>query len=423
MTNRLHAVALATVPALACASALAAPAPTPTFGAPIALGEGFSLDPILDARLRLENVDTATKGADAVTARARFGAELAHAPSHLAVLVEGQGTVALDGNYNGLSFVPARARPAYAVVADPESLTLHRLQAQYRSDPLTVTVGRQRINLDDQRWVGASGWRQNEQVFDAVRGEGHAGAFFADATYADSQRTIYGSEAGPRVAYGGRFWFLGAGVRTKGFTLKSFAYLLDYDKALQTGALAASLASTQTYGLRATGLIPLGKALKLNLTGSYASQSNYRLNPASYSADYTFVQGDLGWKAWTLTGGHEVLGSDSGHAVQTPMATMHAWDGWADQFLTTPASGLAQSFAGLARSFPEIRALPGLKANVTWRDFHSAATATHYGDEWDASAGFKLGPVNLLAKFADFRAKATGYTSTRKFWLQAEAAF
>jgi len=47
---------------------------------------------------------------------------------------------------------------------------LNRLQVAYSGLPDTVvTVGRQRINLDNQRFVGAVAFRQNEQTFDALR--------------------------------------------------------------------------------------------------------------------------------------------------------------------------------------------------------------------------------------------------------------
>ncbi|MGL1204265.1 alginate export family protein, partial [Vibrio parahaemolyticus] len=76
----------------------------------------------------------------------------------------------------------------------------------------TITVGRQRITLDDQRWVGNAGWRQNEQRFDAARIETRLGPIAFDVTRAINQVTTQGNRAGPRRAYGGRFWFLGAGA-------------------------------------------------------------------------------------------------------------------------------------------------------------------------------------------------------------------
>ena len=52
----------------------------------------------------------------------------------------------------------------------------------------------------------------------------------------------------------------------------------------------------------------------------------------------------------------------------------------------------------------------------------SAVGDIDYGTEWDASAGFKVGKIGLLFKYADYDAKDFGI-DTRKFWLQAEWAF
>jgi len=423
MTNRLLAGAALIAAPMALAHPAFAAAPAKTFGSPIAVSDSVTIDPMMDARLRWENVDTPAKGADAVTLRLRSGLEIKHAPSHLSVLVEAEATGALVNDYNALAFLPAKAKPAYANVADPQNIELNRLQIQYRTKELGLTVGRQRINLDDQRWVGSVGWRQNEQTFDAVRGEVTLGPVSLDATYANSQRTIFGVDAGPRTAYDGKFVFLGAGVKAGPVAVKGFAYLLDYDTAEQVPALAASLADTQTYGARATAVLPLSKAVKLNLAASYARQSNYKNNPAKYGADY--IAGDAGLAAygWTLGGGYELLGSDGkvsgGHAVQAPMGTLHKFNGWADLFLTTPAAGLEDIYAGASKVFPK---LSGLNAAVTWHTFHSDAGHVHYGDEWDASLGFKVRKVALLAKFADYNAKGFG-VDTRKFWLQAEYSF
>ena len=61
---------------------------TPAFGAPVDVGNGIVIDPILDGRLRWEDVSQPTKdlSADAVTMRVRAGVEVKDKPSHLAVL-------------------------------------------------------------------------------------------------------------------------------------------------------------------------------------------------------------------------------------------------------------------------------------------------------------------------------------------------
>ena len=132
----------------------------------------------------------------------------------------------------------SQRRTAFSVVADPENIELNRLQLQYKGKAVTVTVGRQRINLDDQRFVGAVGWRQNEQTFDAARIEAKIGPVSLDGTYAISQRTIWGYEGEGRTAFDGDFVFLGAGAKLGPVQLKAFAYLLDYDAKEQPGALA-----------------------------------------------------------------------------------------------------------------------------------------------------------------------------------------
>jgi hypothetical protein len=123
-----------------------------------------------------------------------------------------------------------------------------------------------------------------------------------------------------------------------------------------------------------------------------------------------------------LTAGYEELGSDGGVAAfQTPLATLHAFNGWADLFLTTPATGLRDYYAGVGKTFA-VPFLPGLKADLTYHEFDSEFGGLDYGSEWDASLGFKLGPVALLAKYA--RYEASGFAvDTEKFWLQGEVTF
>lgn len=397
--------------------ALAAP------GDPVKVSDSITIDPIVDARLRYEAVDQPATDADALTLRMRAGAEV-RTSSGFALLAEAEGTLALVDNYNAFPFpiADSQRRPGHSVVADPMNVELNRLQVQYKSKAVTLTVGRQRINLDDQRWVGAVGWRQNEQTFDAARGEAKIGPVSLDATYAISQRTIFGFEGGPRNAYEGGFALLGAGAKLGPVNLKAFAYLLDYDLAEQGGTQAVALADTKTFGVKATTSLHLSKALKLNFAASYARQSDYKQNPVDFSADYIALEGGLAFKQIGVIAGWELKGSDNGRAVQTPMATLHKFDGWADLFLVTPAAGLEDLYVGAAWKFDKVKALPGLNAAVTWHDFRSDVGDVKFGNEWDASIGFKLGRVNVLAKYADYSAAGAG-VDTKKFWLQAEIAY
>lgn len=414
---KLAAIAMALAAITISSAASAAP------DDPVKLDPNLTLDPILDGRLRYEGVDTSTTDADALTLRLRAGAELRHS-SGLSVLAEAEGVLALANTYNAFAFpVSSRQRrTGYAVVADPMNVELNRAQVQYKSKLLTLTLGRQRINLDDQRFVGSVGWRQNEQTFDAVRAEAKAGPVNVDGVYATSQRTIFGIDAGPRQSFDGSFIFLGAGTNVGPVQVKGFAYLLDYDLKEQGGSLALPNADTQTYGVRATGNFSLTKTARLSLAASTAWQSDWRDNPLDYSATYLAAEGTVSDKRLAAMAGYERLGGNGIRAFQTPMATLHKFNGWADLFLVTPASGLEDIYGGAAVKFPGVKAISGLNLAMTWHRFEAAQGGQHFGNEWDASVGFKRGAMNVLAKFADYRANSFG-ADTRKAWLQVELAY
>ncbi|WP_338445078.1 alginate export family protein [Pelagerythrobacter marensis] len=398
----------ALAPVLAAAwPQMAAAAPGDT----IEIGGGASLDPILAARLRHEVVDQAgaPDEARALTLRVRAGA--AFKVDDFTILAEGEGTAVLVDDYNDT--LPGNGVEPFPVVADPENVELNRLQVSWMRDGTGVTVGRQRIILDDARFVGNVGWRQNEQTFDAVRGQAKVGPVSLDATYANSQRTIFGADS-PNAHFDGDLVLLNGGVDLAAVEAKAFAYLIDYDTRLAF--------SSQTYGVRVGGGIAIPAVGKLEAQASYARQSDYGSNPVAYDADYWNAQLGLSVFGFDLKAGYEELGSDGGTAaIQTPLATLHAFNGWADVFLTTPAAGLRDHYVTVGRAIG-VPFLPGLKAGLTYHEFDSAFGGLDYGHEWDASLGFTLGPAALLAKYANYQADGFA-VDTEKFWLQAEIGF
>ncbi|MGE4324269.1 MAG: alginate export family protein [Sphingobium sp.] len=406
------AVAVLAVPAVVAHPVHAAP----EWGKPVEAGGGVTFDPIVEGRLRYEHIDQPTSKADALTMRLRTGAEIGL--NRLSFLAEAEGTLAMVKDYNAFPFAIAggQRRPQFSTIADPMNVELNRLHLRYKSAVATVTVGRQRINLDDQRWVGSVAWRQNEQTFDAVRGEAKLGPVSVDGTYAISQRTLFGVDAGPRQSYDGDFLFGGVGAKLGPVNVKGFAYLLDYDESF----FAAN--SSQTYGLRATATLPVSRAARLSLAGSYARQSDYGSNPFDYAADYIAAEAVVTVKGVGLTAGYERLGSDNGRALQTPMATLFKFNGWADVFLTTPADGLRDVYGGVSYNFDGVKALPGLNAGATYHRYSSDAGSQRYGDEWNVTLGFRLGATGITARYAAYDAGSFGVDS-RKFWLQAEFAY
>ncbi|MDO7842887.1 alginate export family protein [Sphingomonas sp. CA1-15] len=383
-----------------------------------------TLKPIIDARLRYEHVEQVplAADADALTLRIRAGFEAK--AKDWSFLAESEALLAINPAYNsGLN-----GKTTYPIVPDPQNIELNRLQLQYRGLPNTViTVGRQRINLDDQRFVGSVAWRQNEQTFDAARVEWSGIEHIKfDLTYADNVRTIWGADGGNALGparlgeIGGNNVLGNVGYTTKYGALTGFAYLVDQNAA------PVFANSSQTYGGRFVGAYPLSPHVKLTYLASYASQSNYRRNPNRYQANY--YAGELGLAVNTLTlgGGYEVLGADTkgngGVAVtsfQTPLATLHKFNGWADKFLVTPTNGLRDAYGTIGYGWKKPLGLDAIALTAVYHRFDSDRLGQHYGDEIDAQAVFRKGKYAALLKYADYRADAFG-TDTKKFWASLE---
>ncbi len=403
MTNRFCLLAAASTLAFAT-PALAAP------GDPIPLGEDLIVDLQVATRLRYEMVDQPNlpDEANAVTARARVGAEFS--AWGIKLLVEGEGTGALVNDYNDT--LPFNGAEPYPVVADPENIELNRLQLSYVSNGSGVTVGRQRINMGNQRFVGAVGWRQNEQTFDAIRGQLKTGPVSFDAVLASSQRTIFGDHS-PNGHFDGTLFLGNVVLDLPVVDATAFTYLLDYETRLAM--------SSQTYGLTVSAAIPVG-GMAFNASATVATQEDAGGNPTNYRTEY--LQAELGTTlaGFTVSVAFEELGSDHGVAsFQTPLATLHAFQGWADLFLTTPANGVRDYYATVRRQVA-VPALGNVTAQVAYHEFDSAYGGLSYGSEWDASLGFRVGPFNIVAKYANY--DSDGFAvDTQKFWLQAEWGF
>ncbi len=123
-----------------------------------------------------------------------------------------------------------------------------------------MTLGRQRINLDDQRFVGGVGWRQNEQTYDA----GRVRVTFAehavlDYSYLWNINRIFGPEGGAQASdWNCECHVLNLSTEPwRKAQLAVFAYQLDLEEA-------ATLAS-RTLGARLSGTYQLGCETNLEL--------------------------------------------------------------------------------------------------------------------------------------------------------------
>ncbi|MDF2495435.1 MAG: hypothetical protein K0S66_2369 [Sphingomonas sp.] len=385
-----------------------------------AYAQDVELKPLVDARVRYEHVDQdgLTRDADALTIRIRSGVEATL--GGWSALVEAQGTLAaVDRYYDGVTGDPSRP-----LVADPENIALYRAQLRYQGEAFAVTAGRQRIILDDERFVGNVGFRDNAQTFDAVRAEvTPLPALKLDVTYAWSVRTIWGiNGTGARpTAIGGDNVFANLSYATPIGTLTGFAYLVDQDEA----AVQGYRLSSQSYGARLAGSRALSPAAKLAWQLSYARQSDWRRNPNSYSANYYLADATLTVSGWSLNAGYEVLGADNGTALtsfQTPLGTNFKFQGWADKFLTTPPNGVRDLYLGGGYGWKNVLGADAITLGGTWHRFRSDRLGERYGTEVDLLASVKVRRALVSLRHARYRADSFA-TDTDKTWVQLDWAY
>lgn len=383
--------------------------------------QSITLTPSVDVRLRYEGVeqDGIDRSADAVTIRVRTG--ITARRGALSAVVEAQGNLAIVDRFEDGVSGPSR----YPGVGDPENVALYRAQLQYRTAALTGTAGRQRVVLDDERFVGIANFRQNGRTFDAARAEwSPLPGLKADLTYAWSVRTpngINGSGARP-TAIGGDNVFANLAYATPIGLLTGFAYLVDQDEA----AIQGYRLSSQSYGGRLAGSRDLARGVKLSWQFSGARQSDYHRNPNRYRASYYLADAGLDVAAARIGAGYEVLGAADGPArgtaltsFQTPLAAIFKFQGWADKFTTTPPDGVRDLYGSATWTWKTVGPLNGVQLQGVVHRFTSDRLVRHYGNELNLLASARWRRYTASVRFADYRADRFA-TDTRKVWLELD---
>jgi hypothetical protein len=374
--------------------------------------------PLIDLRLRFENVEQEplANEANATTLRARLGFETGKV-GNTALLAEGEGVFPIDGAYRPDPLLPKNA--AYPVVSDPEGYEINRLQLTNTSLPgTTITLGRQRIGLDDQRFIGNSGWRQNEQTFDALRVVNKSVEnLVLDVSYLDRINRVNGPES-PQGRYEGDSFLFNAGYQTKIGKLTGFGYLLEFEP--MAGVPAAVRDSTSTYGLRLAGDGPVGK-VRLAYAASYAKQTDYADNPLEFDVDYRMEEVSVTFEQFTFGVGEEIFEGTGVKGFTTPLGTLHKFQGWADKFVATPPNGIEDRYVNLGGSFKALGPFATLGIVVSYHDYNAEHIDAYYGDELNLSLAIKHKKLNAMLKFADFQQGALASArDTKKVWAQAE---
>jgi hypothetical protein len=417
-TKRASALAMAAALPLAAATAPAvAEEPTPVD----ALVNG---DVDLNFRYRFESVDQQgfDEDANASTLKSRLTYNSADWRSaSLTVEFDHVTAVGSDETYNSTRN-GVTDRP---VVADPEGADLN--QAYFEYDGLFDTRfrgGRQRILLDNQRFFGGVGWRQNEQTYDALTFKNSS---LPDTTlyygFIGNVNRIFGPEEAdsgePAADFNTDVHILNASYKgLPGHTITGYSYWMDVQDA--------DGLSNRTTGAYVKGEVPLELPVTPFYRLEYADQSDHADNPSDFDAEYLHAYGGLKGEIWSAKVGVEELGADDngGGAFRTPFATLHKFQGFADKFLTTAGGGQDVTDTYVSGNVTFL----GATFAAFYHDYEEEDGSDDLGDEINLVAKRSFGEhFGGLIKYADYSSgdQGTGFANddTEKLWLQLTANF
>ncbi len=370
----------------------------------------------LSFRLRFEDVDV-----DNATGDDAHGLTLRSRLNYTTGVYEGFGAMVefdnvseLDGNDYPTSqgLKNTGNYPGRAIIADPVGTEVNQAYLSYSNVDTVAKYGRQRIVLDNQRFIGGVAFRQNEQTYDAFSLE-HKCEFDLKVFYAhiNNVNRIFG-EDDPFVSdidsksdilnvnYSG--WSAGS--------LVFYTYLLD-EKKTNT--------EYDTYGLRFSG-----KKENFGYQLEYATQDTKLANGSDFDADYILAEGSINVADATFALGIENLQSDNGSfGFATPLATGHKFQGWTDQFLNTPNEGVIDIYFTVGADFD------GIKLLAVYHDFTADTDNLSGDDDLGSEIGFlaskQMGDYNLSLKYANYDAGDSSFNKadTQKLWLTVSADF
>lgn len=387
---------------LAVAPQLHAGEPTPATPSP-APAEQW-LTPTIDIRARYEFGDV--DGLDpshASTFRERLGLKTM-AWNGLSAFVEGEFSQAAIDDFNGGAPGADPFDPANSPILDPQTNELNQGFLQYEGFDTLARVGRQRLIYDNAAFIGNVGWRQNEQTYDAVSLSNKSidGLTFNYA-YVNQVNRIYGSEADAPLARTSNVQDLAANAHlvnasyagVQGVTLGAYAYVMDFENYGRW--------NNNTFGVSGKG-----ELLNLALHGELAFQDKAGVL-ANEDATYAHLTATKAFGTHSLTLGVEHLAA----GFKTPLATVHAFNGFAD---VTDAARISGEHNGLTDVYVA-HTMP-IFWGVKWMNvLHSLGDneiSPGYGWEFDSVLTRKFDDhFTVIAKFALFESKGDSYTAAR----------
>jgi hypothetical protein len=368
------------------------------FPAPAVTAE-HSID--VAARLRAIHVDQEVTHGKAGSALLRVSLESTwHEHIDSLVQLDHIATFFRDNHSDGVR------NPDRPLIPGPPGTDINQAFIRYRPGPATISLGRQRIEYDNQRFVGSDNYWQREQTFDSLSTE---------FLFSSTSRIHYAYIANAKRIFGDRT------LPDTDYTLPSFNHLppelladhrhdthllrlewneWDYQQLVFYSYLIdnrdLSEWSNDTMGLRYR-YSRRAATLRYRLEAEIARQKLTKV-PGNPEPDYRMLEIGLGRGSVEVLARHEVLGADDGSGFITPLGSVYRFQGLAGVFSYTPANGVVDNSLGFTwRAHP-------WRIDTTWHHFRSDAGDRRYGRELDIDVNYQLTRQHRLQlRYAHFR--------------------
>ncbi len=327
-------------------------------------------------------------------------------------------------------------------------------------------LGRQTIIYDNHRWVGDVIWRNNNVSMNAFRFDNSSIKNLGISySYVKKVKRLFGENSifnewkfddGHLINLTYTFPEFGK--------LTAYGYLLDFNDNPRTPFpegngiappfITGNVFDSDTLGLRFVGRHEIGDSFDLQTEFEWANQDptdDAGESPVTGAEvadfddnDYFNIELGLQWggtrvdnigflpvgePTYQIRVGREVLEGNGVNAVQTPLATVHAFNGWADVFVAAPG-GSATPVGGLEDTSVTLQIL-GLfgdyigknKIVLAYHDYEAEDDdfgPDDYGDEinflWGKPNMFGVNGLLGAIKYADYDADDFG-VDTKKMWV------
>lgn len=272
-----------------------------------------------------------------------------------------------------------------------------------------VLLGRQRIDLDNQRFVGSNGYWQNDQTFDALSAsyELFSASRLSYAYIANANR-IFGDDADGQPSSGAGYsgendsqasGFLGdhehhSHLINAHFNEWDFSDLGFYYYHIDNRDAAPD--SNRSLGLRYSFERRIaGLQWRSEIEGTLQKRMQIKKAPTN---TYSRIELALALRSLEMALQQERLGASRGVGFVTPLASAHDFQGWADKAFAIDSVGMVDRVVKASwRKFP-------LKIDVRYHFFESAADNIDWGREFDLDLILKIDRRNRVQlRYANYQ--------------------